>query len=61
LGEQLKKGCCNIPSCNCHYGIYTIGNNFDTSDYTGMTAECEATLNALDVRIREFEEFQRGL
>jgi hypothetical protein len=60
LGEQLKKGCCNIPSCNCHYGIYSIGN-YSTEDYTGMTPECEATLNALEVRIREFEESQRGL
>jgi hypothetical protein len=39
----------------CSPGIWSFGN-YSIDEYTGMTHECEATLNALDVRIKEFEE-----
>ena len=39
----------------CSPGIWSFGN-YSIDEYTGMTPECEATLNALDARIQVFEE-----
>ncbi|AIW03726.1 hypothetical protein CPT_Pookie41 [Bacillus phage Pookie] len=39
----------------CSPGIWSFGN-YSTDEYTGMTPECEATLNTLEAKISAFEE-----